>query len=304
MEFLFKSQKFTSKSSIMLISIACYWIYLSICVGYFLSKIFFNFLDQINKTNLSKNIKFRKKYNLEKILKFIIHSILKFFKAWFQRVGKKMLLVIESIYKLIKALKILKKKFKSILRFKYNFRLLKILLQIFWEIFQVFISLINEVLFLHNVRKFLIEWKQFLLLLMAESILITGVIYILYTILLALFGILLGFLLATCRQNEDVCEFILLLLLKMLHNNGFDYDLLKPNKVDLFFDFSFKPIGQVDPRTLRLIFKEPDQIPFPFSIIEDPIGYIETEILYNEPINYVFELFTFYQNVNKKDGIL
>ena len=90
----------------MLISIACYWIYLSICVGYFLSKIFYNFLDQINKTNLSKNIKFRKKYNLEKILKFIIHSILKIFKAWFQRVGKKMLLVIESIYKLIKALKI------------------------------------------------------------------------------------------------------------------------------------------------------------------------------------------------------
>ena len=201
---------------------------------------------------------------------------------------------------MIKALKISRNKFKSIFKFKYNFRLLKNLLPIFWEAFQIVGSLINEVFFVHSIIKFLIKWKQFLLFLMSESVLITRVLYILYIILLGLFGILLGFLLGVYRRKDDIYVFILLFLLKMLYNNGFDFVLLKPNKVDQFSKFSLKTIEQINPRPLRLMLKKTDQIPLPFLIIEDPLVFIETEVLWEEPINYKFQLFKFYQNVNEK----
>ena len=130
--------------------------------------------------------------------------------------------------------------------------------------------------------------------------LINRVIYILYIILLGLFGILLGFLLGVYRRKDDIYVFTLLLLLKMLYNDGFDYGLLKPNKVDQFSKFSLKTIEQINPRPSRLILKEPDQIPLPFLIIEDPLVFIETEVLWDESTNYEFELFRFYRNVNQK----
>jgi hypothetical protein len=86
----------------------------------------------------------------------------------------------------------------------------------------------------------------------------------------------------------------------MLYNDGFDYGLLKPNKVDQFSKFSLKTIEQINPRPSRLILKEPDQIPLPFLIIEDPLVFIETEVLWDESTNYEFELFRFYRNVNQK----
>ena len=300
MKLQLKNQNLSSKSLIIIFSIACYWFYLSICFGYFLSKIFYNFFDEINKPDLSKSIQFRKKFNLENIKKFVISYILKFFENWIKRIGEKYLLVLAAIDEVIKALKIFRNKFKSIFKFKYNFRLLKKLLPIFWEAFQIVVSLINEVFFVHSIIKFLIKWKQFILFLMSESVLITRVIYILYIILLGLFGILLGFLLGVYRRKDDIYVFILLLLLKMLYNNGFDYDLLKPNKVHQFSKFSLKTIKQINPRPSRLILKEPDQIPLPFLIIEDPFVFIETEVLWDEPINYEFELFRFYRNVNQK----
>ena len=85
----------------------------------------------MNKTSLSKSIKFKEKFNLENIKKIFISYILKFFENWIKHIGKKCLLVLESIDEVIKALKIFRKKFKSILKFKYNFRLLKNLLPIF-----------------------------------------------------------------------------------------------------------------------------------------------------------------------------
>jgi hypothetical protein len=135
---------------------------------------------------------------------------------------------------------------------------------------------------------------------MSESVLITRVIYILYIILLSLFGILLGFLLGVYSRKDDIYVFILLLLLKMLYNKRFDYDLLKPNKVDQFYKFSLKTSEQINPRPSRLILKQPDQIPLPFLIIEDPFVFIETKVLFDESINYAFELFRFYRNVNQK----
>lgn len=148
---------------------------------------------------------------------------------------------------MIKALKIYRNKFKAILEFKHNFRLLKKLLPIFWKAFQKVILLINEVYFIHDIIKYLIKWKEFILFLMSESVLITRVIYILYIILLGLFGIRLGFLLSVYRRKDDIDILILLLLLqilynKIIYNDVFDYDLLKPNKVDQFYKFAFKTI--------------------------------------------------------------
>ena len=115
--------------------IICYWFYLNICLGYFLSKIFYNFFDEITKTDLSKIIQFRKKFSLKNIIKIIIDFFWKLIKNWFIRIGHKFRLLIDAINKVIKALKICRKKFKSILKFKRNFRLLKNLLLIFWNIF-------------------------------------------------------------------------------------------------------------------------------------------------------------------------
>ena len=74
-----KFTKYQSKSLIILYSIIYYWFYLSVCFGYFLSKIFFNFFDEINKTDFSKAIQFRKKFSFKIIIKIIITMIQSFF---------------------------------------------------------------------------------------------------------------------------------------------------------------------------------------------------------------------------------
>lgn len=149
---------------------------------------------------------------------------------------------------------------------------------------------------------------NFIRLLMSESVLITRVIYILYIILLGLFGILLGFLLGVYRREDEINAFLLLLLLKIIYKNGFDevsleylHDLsLKTNTAEPFSKFSLKSIEQIDPRPLKITLKEPEQIPLPFLIIEDPLVFIDTEVLWDESTNYQFELFKFYRYVNQK----
>ena len=224
------------------------------------------------------------------------------------RVGHKFRLLIDGIDKVIKALKICRKKFKSILKFKHNFRLLKNLLPIFWETFLIFCSFMNEIFFLHNIIKWIIQWMNFIRFLMKESLSITRIVYFLYWILLGIFGIIIGFLLGIYKREDEINAFLLLLLLKIIYNNGFDdvlleylHDLsLKTNTAETFSKFSLKSIEQIHPRPLKIIFKEPEQIPLPFFIIGDPLVFIETEVLWEEPINYQFELFKFYQNVNEK----
>lgn len=175
--------KLESKSLIILFPILYYWFYLSISFGYFLSKIFYNFFDEINKTDLSKSIQFRKKFSLKNLKKIIIDFFWKLIKNWFIRIGQKFLLLIAAINKVIKALKICRKKFKSILKFKHNFRLLKNLLPIFWETFLIFCSFMNEIFFLHNI----VQWMNFIRFLMKESVFITRIVYFLYLILLNIF---------------------------------------------------------------------------------------------------------------------
>jgi hypothetical protein len=195
MQIKLQNQNFSLKFLTPLFLVVCYWFYLSICFGYFLSKIFFNFFDEINKTDLSKSIQFRKKFSLKNIIKIIIDFFRKLIKNWFIRIRDKFLFLIAAINKVIKALKICRKKFKSILKFKHNFRLLKNLLPIFWKTFLIFCSFMNEIFFLHNIIKWIIQLMNFIRLLMKESLFITRIVYFLYLILLGIFRIIIGFLL-------------------------------------------------------------------------------------------------------------
>ena len=67
-----QKQNFSLKFLTPLFLIVCYWFYLNICFGYFLSKIFYDFFDSTNKTSFYKIIKFRKKFSFKNIIKIII----------------------------------------------------------------------------------------------------------------------------------------------------------------------------------------------------------------------------------------
>lgn len=147
---------------------------------------------------------------------------------------------------------------------------------------------------------------------MTESLFITSIVYGLYLILLAIFGVLLGFLLGVYSlysREEEVYLFLLLLLLKILYNNGFDDILLEPlrirslelRKIDEFSNFSLKSIQQINLRPLKIILTKPDQsLQIPLPVLTDPFVKIEIDFIWDESTNYEFELFKFYrkQTVN------
>ena len=298
---------FSSKFLTPLVLVVLYWFYLSISFGYFLSKFFFNFFDEINKT---KSIRLRKKLNLKNLIKIILDFFWNCLKNWVSRIRDKLFCLSAAINKVIKALKICKKKFKSILKFKRNFRLLKILLFIFWETFLVLCSFINEIFFLHNIVKWVSQLMNFLQLLMQESLFISRIVYFFYWILLGIVGIIIGFLVGSFKREDDMNALLLLLLLRIIiiYNNEFDdvlweylHDLsLETKTAEPFSTFSLKIIEQTDPRFPKITFKKPEQISLPFLIIKDPLVLSETEVLWDESTNYQFELFKFYRYVHQK----
>jgi len=165
-------------------------------------------------------------------------------------------------------------------------------------------------LFLNNLINWINEWKSLIRLLVTESVLITVSVYL---ILLGIFGVLLGF--RMYRPEDEVNEtylFFLLLLLKIVYNNGFDDVLgirflepsnLEPSNIEEFSKFSLQVYEPSNSRPSKLFlgeFVEKAPIPLPFPIIEDPLIIIETEFFRKNPINYEFELFKFYRNVNNK----
>lgn len=103
-------------------------------------------------------------------------------------------------------------------------------------------------------------------LLMKESVLITRIVYFLYLILLGIFSIIIGFLLGVYKREDEINAFFLLLLLKIIYNNGFDDILLEylhhlsleTNTAELFSKFSLKSIEQIDPRPSKITLKEPE----------------------------------------------
>lgn len=91
-----------------------------------------------------------------------------------------------AINRVIEALKTCRGKRRSILKFKHNFQLLKIVRAIFYEAFLIFCSLMNEILFLQDIIIWIIKLKNFIRLLMKESVFIAGIAYFLCLILLGI----------------------------------------------------------------------------------------------------------------------
>jgi hypothetical protein len=164
----------------------------------------------------------------------------------------------------------------------------------------------NEIYFLHNIIEWIIQLINFIRLLTKESLFIIRILYFLYFILLGIFRITIGFLLSIYKREEGINTFLLLLLLKIIYNNRFDdvlleylHDLfLETNTAQTFSKFSLKSIEQIDSRPLKITLKELEQISLPFLIIEDPLVFIDTEVLWDESTNYQFELFKFYRYVD------
>ena len=295
--------KSKSKLLVIIFPIICYWFYSSICFGYFLSKIFSNFFDEIDKTCPSKSIKFRKKFSLKNIVKMIIHFFWKIIKNWFTHIWDKGRCLLAAAARVIQGLKIFIKKFKSVSKFKRNFRLLKNLLHIFRETGLIIYSLLTEIFFLSKRIEWMIQLIDFILFSMKESIFITRIIYFLYLILLGIFGIMIGFLLGIYKIEDKINPF---LLLEIIYNEGFNDVLLEYShdlslETQIFSKFSVKSLQQIDPRPLKIIFKEPELIPLPFFIIEDSFIFIETEVLWHEATNYQFELFKLFRHINQKE---
>ena len=296
------------KCLLPLVLIAFYWFYLHVSLGYFLSKIFYNFFDEINKTDFSKSIQLRKKFSLENLKKIIVDFCWKFIKNWVIRIRRKFWLLIDAINLTISGLRIFRKKFKSILKFKRNLQLLKKLLLLISNLFLVFCSFVNELLFLDSIRNWVIQWMNVIRFLMNESVWITRILYLLYWSILAIFGIIVGFLFGVYKREDEINLFLLLLLLKIIYNNGFNEVLvqflpdlsLETNTVEPFSKFSSKTIEPIHPRPLKLVLKETPKIPLPFLIIEDPLVTIDIEVLWDESTNYQFKLFKFYRDVDQK----
>ena len=148
-----KNYNLRFKFLIPLFLIISYWFYLSICLGYFLSKIFSDYFKGIDKSNLSKKFNLKKKLNFKNLIKIIINFFWKLLINLMIIFFEKFFLLKKAINKLIIALKIFFKKLKSPLKIKRNLRLLRALLGIFWETYLVGISLWNKIFFLDNIRK-------------------------------------------------------------------------------------------------------------------------------------------------------
>ena len=301
------------KSSIKL-SLIGYYFYRSICLGYFIADQLFNFLDEVNEHDISKSIEVRKKFGLRNVQKTIINFLKKITKNWFLRLGRKSGLLIQGISKFIKALKISKRKFKSIFKFKRNFRILKTLLDILAENFFILCSLMNELFFVRHLISWMAQWLNFIQLLMNESVFVTRIIYFLYLILLGILGISIGFWLSVYEHYNEIPAFILCMILELLYFYDRSFKLCSP---DLGLSIGFPPAEStstfslesaeiIKPNPPKFSFDEPAaKMPLPFLIFDDPSlvttdVLIDTEIFWDQSTDYQFKLFKFSRNMNQK----
>ena len=89
------------------------------------------------------------------------------------------------------------------------------------------------------------------------------------------------------KRDDEINTFFLLFLLKIIYNSGFNdilleylHDLsLETNTAQVFSKFSLKSVEKIKPHPLKIIFKELEQIPLPFFIIEDLLVFIKIQVL-------------------------
>jgi hypothetical protein len=222
--------------------------YRAICIGYCLSKIF-------NGTKFSKNLKFKEKFSINNIRKIIYNFFLNLIKNWFVKMYEKFTELINSNKKGMVAVKIVKKKFKSVFKFKRNFRLLKHLFLIYWEIIRISFSFANEIIFIKNIVNWsmtfikfsrkksilslfidkivyslyvnnIVNWPfklmNFIKFLMKESVVFYTLIdtsaYFFYLIIIGIFGIIVGVLIGLYKPENEISPLIFLLLLIIINN--------------------------------------------------------------------------------------
>nr|WAK84814.1 hypothetical protein [Amicula sp. isolate GU52X-4 cfCalB7] len=286
---------------LLLVSYTFFVFYVGIRFGYFLSKILYDFVDQINKNDLYKRIQFRKEFTVKTITRFIPRLIVKFFKKYVNRVFGKIFQTYLTVYIFVGSFLSLLKKLKfDFSQWKYNFRLLRRFLGITSVTRRVIDKFRQQLSFPDQLIETLIKLKEITLLLISGSGLIP-IAVILYIILLGLlvgiFGIFLGFLLGVYAHEDELDIFFLFFLLQILYaTNKFPDHLLGPNIFECDRFSRLTPIEQLEPRQSKLTMKNYDSLPLPFSMINSPIINVETAIFMQKSTNFEFELVQFYGN--------
>jgi hypothetical protein len=305
LEVSIKNMNFDKSLKILFLMILL-WSYINFCLGYFLYELVYNFFGIMHKRNLFENIRFKKIFNSKNmtfLVKFVFNYISESVKDWWKRVCEKTNLISQSVPEIIRAMKIFKKKFKSILQFKRNFLLIKNLLIVFWQAFKILCSFISEFFVLFNMFKFLLKSREFALILISEYVVIIKFVYVIYFILIGLFSVLMGFLLSMYKTDKKIYVLTILIFLQSLYINVFNSILFESNKIKHLQELqklNFKPVKQIRANPSKLIFQKLDQSKLiPLPILIDPFILIDVEIVWKKEL-YEFELLKFCQEINKK----
>ena len=241
---------------------------------------------------------------------------------------------------LIRFLKGLRKEFKSISEFNYNFYLFikyhfylfKRRKSIFLKIWRQLYIFWKELFFINNLHKLikfiltsdLLTILEYLLnnnskaFSRLEPFLKRTVLYVLCFIMFGMFGLLLGFSVGLYKgehqRNKEIDVFTLVLLLEILYGNKFGSALseylqdLYPsffelNKAEDCLKITPQTVEYINPSPLQIMLEQQEKIPqIPFPILGDPYLSIEIDWEWDDSRNskYKFELFTFYKNINEK----
>ena len=303
-------QNLNCKDIIILFPLFFYWLFIHVCLGYFLSQAFYRYFDSLNIKNPLKSVRFRQQINLTNLRKFLINSILKFFEIWLRRLHKKGIMLCKTIFGLIRMFILFISQLTKSSQLKYQLLELKdfvtMLLCVIPEGIAIFSEVQTEFYLLFSIFAYIGNWKKFILFLMAESRLVTNkLIYILLIFIFGIFALILGFLIGMKKRQNDVYLFISLFLLEIINNLKsasnitLINNLLEPIQENEFSKFSLRTIEHVLPTSKIMLKKPDDPISFPFFMInESPSVVIQTEILYDTLSidSNEFKLFKFYQN--------
>lgn len=290
----------------------CCWLYTSISFGYFTAKIFNENFNNFTKNNVFKRLKLVKKFTFKDITTTILKFYRKLIGNWLIRIFSKSIALQHAIDQSINSILIFFKKiFKHPFAWKYNFAQLIHLMNIFGETFLVFCSLINEILIFQNIKNWIVQWFNFIQLLMIESKFRAKIICTLYFLILALFGIVSGILIYLFTYKDEINEIYLFILFlsNIIHNKKLNNILLdflqvyslETHGVEKFSKFSLEVCKETNPRPSKLVFKKViKKSKTLLPILDDPPILVDINYIFEKSPDYIFELFSFYKDVNQK----
>lgn len=297
---------------IVVILIVCSLFYICICFGIYLSKITYGIADFFNKGNILKIVHFRKKFNFKNTIKFIFDYLVTSFIIWIFKIGQKVGLLKCAIWELIKglyffSLLVKERLIKGNLNWKELFCDFKKVLLLFQDLYYTFISFIQEVLFLSNLKRFFDSLGKIIFFFLTNSVLIAEFISFFYLLLLCFFGVLIGFLYGVYKKEDEIYLFVLLFLFRMMYEDELisDLDLIQPNKAKPFVLESVKPTNTFPVKRLSQEFSIDAQSKIPLPIFVDLLILPEFDFVWDESQKYKFELYKFFiYEKNKTLGIM